>query len=814
MASTLTAGNDGATGRGFSDGSLGAAFGTMSPATLAGVTVNSLFTDPTYFPGQIALFTPPGTASSLSSVDLKINGSTFSNAGQTDYGSFVQTVFTSGGFTFGNGVGYTIDSVGGAPASPNITSASTVPNLIGTKLAHTVTIDKTAASMAITGGADSADFEVTGTTGLRFVGDALSATAGNLVVEVTVTDTDGLTVSQTITVPVKYILYVGGKTWSRAGATTTTNVSLTDLTGGIASAPAENDYVVVMQGIGSNADRAVATTSGYTELADIYANGTTYDANLGVDAKFMGSTPDTTVTIGSSGSANDAQAAWIMVFRGVDLTTPMDVAVVTATGTGTANPNPGAITPITTGSVGVFSGAQAAATAAALTSSDLTAFASVNQADTNDIAVGAGYIEWSGSGAMDPAVFGGGSNNSANSWAAVSIALRPAYTSGGGPATYNETLAESTTAAQSATTTATFPNTRSETVASAASEAVSLAAPTTLSESLTASDDQSAALTHQPALAETMTAAESSSTSATFASALSESGTVEESATTTATFASGASESIAGNESAGSGATLLSARSEDVAANENAAAGSVIPASVDEAASADEAASTAHDAASTLTEAISAAESSAASSSIDASLDESIEAGEESTASVEGGAVTYDETLSEAVTAGESAATVATLAAARSEALTSAASQSAAAIMQAARSESLTPGDASQNASIMGVSVNEQATASAAQSIAAIFTYALSEPVAANDDEAVVLSIDEAIEEAAGAADAYEGEGGNQLPPSTARTIIDAHGSRIIIGGPSERMIGGGASDRTILTAAGSRTIKSVVSGR
>lgn len=52
------------------------------------------------------------------------------------------------------------------------------------------------------------------------------------------------------------------------------------------------------------------------------------------------------------------------------------------------------------------------------------------------------------------------------------------------------------------------------------------------------------------------------------------------------------------------------------------------------------------------------------------------------------------------------------------------------------------------------------------------------------------------------------------MPPSTARTIIDAHGSRIIIGGPSERIIGEGASDRTILTAAGSRTIKSVVSGR
>lgn len=407
--------------------------GSLSPNTFGGFTCSALITGVTA--GRVTVAFSGDATAFLTGQSIVINGTTYSTitGGPSFDGSVtsIEWAYAPGNFNTTPGSNeYTISIGAGGPANPNITSPSTVPNLIGTKLAHTVTIDKTAASMAITGGADSADFEVTGTTGLRFVGDALSDTAGNLVVEVTVTDTDGLTATQTITVPVKYILYVGGKTWSRAGATSTTNVSLTDLTGGIASAPAENDYVVVMQGIGSNADRAVATTSGYTELADIYANGTTYDANLGVDAKFMGSTPDTTVTIGSSGSANDAQAARIMVFRGVDLTTPMDVAVVTATGTGTAKPNPGAITPITTGSVGVFSGAQAAATAAALTSSDLTAFASVNQADTNDIAVGAGYIEWSGSGAMDPAVFGGGSNNSANSWAAVSIALRPAYAGG------------------------------------------------------------------------------------------------------------------------------------------------------------------------------------------------------------------------------------------------------------------------------------------------------------------------------------------------------------------------------------------------
>jgi len=459
--------------------------GSLSPDTFGGFTCTVLATG--FTAGRISASFSGDATAFLAGKAISVNGTAYSTiaSGPTyDSGSnttSIEWAYAPGNFSTTPGSNeYTIDIGAGGPASPNITSPSTVPNLIGTKLAHTITADKTIASTAITGGADAAEFEINGTAGLRFAGDANSDTAGSYVVEVTITDTDGLTASQTITVPVKYILYVGGKTWSRAGATTTTNVSLTDLTGGVASAPAENDYVVVMQGIGSNADRAVATTSGYTELADIYANGTTYDANLGVDAKFMGSTPDTTVTIGSSGSANDAQAARIMVFRGVDLTTPMDVAVVTATGTGTAKPNPGAITPITTGSVGVFSGAQAAATAAALTSSDLTAFASVNQADTNDIAVGAGYIEWSGSGAMDPAVFGGGSNNSANSWAAVSIALRPAYTSGG-PAAVTPNNAAHTHTASSPTLSAKSSVTANSAAHSQTATSPSLAAQATIS---------------------------------------------------------------------------------------------------------------------------------------------------------------------------------------------------------------------------------------------------------------------------------------------------------------------------------------------
>lgn len=317
---------------------------------------------------------------------------------------------------------------------PVITSASTVENLVNTTLAHTITATKTIASTAIIGGTDAALFEINGTAQLRFVGNGLSAALGNRQVQVRVTDTDGMTVDQTITVPVKAIIFKGIKVYSRAGATTTATSSLTDfanpLTGATGIPAAIGDTVIVIPAIGSNADRDMIITSGYTELADHYVNGTTYDANIGAFLKQL-SAADTTVTFGSSGSANDAQGGVLLLFRGVDPTTPLDVALVPGGGTGTGKPNPEPITPVTVGAVGVFGGAQAAATAVNLTSSDLTAFRQVIQADTNDIAVGAGFIEWSGSGAIDPAVFGGGSSVAANSWASVSFALRPAWVATG-----------------------------------------------------------------------------------------------------------------------------------------------------------------------------------------------------------------------------------------------------------------------------------------------------------------------------------------------------------------------------------------------
>jgi hypothetical protein len=106
----------------------------------------------------------------------------------------------------------------------------------------------------------------------------------------------------------------------------------------------------------------------------------------------------------------------------------MDATPTYATGSGTDNrPNPAAITPVTAGAWIVCCGGGAAAAGTTLyTAAYLTNLLTYNGADTNDGTVGSGYYTGWTSGAYDPAVFGGGSVNAANSWGATTLALRPA----------------------------------------------------------------------------------------------------------------------------------------------------------------------------------------------------------------------------------------------------------------------------------------------------------------------------------------------------------------------------------------------------
>jgi hypothetical protein len=202
---------------------------------------------------------------------------------------------------------------------------------------------------------------------------------------------------------------------------------------GAQAALQQGDVVVCVYAASGTADLAMSTSStGWTELAEAYANGTV-DTNLAVYYKVMGATPDTGfVAVGPTGN-NNATIATAFAFRGVD-SSVLDIAFSghSATGTTSTRPNAPAITPVTAGAWIFVAGAgsTAAVAGAAFTNpGDLSAatnhFRSGNHAETNDCAIGAGIkTDWA-SGAFDAAAWTGGAANADASWAAMVLALKP-----------------------------------------------------------------------------------------------------------------------------------------------------------------------------------------------------------------------------------------------------------------------------------------------------------------------------------------------------------------------------------------------------
>jgi hypothetical protein len=197
---------------------------------------------------------------------------------------------------------------------------------------------------------------------------------------------------------------------------------------------AQGDVVVCVYASSGTADAAMSTSSsGWTEVHEGYANGTSNDTNLALYYKVMGGTPDTSfVGVGPTGSSNGTIGT-AFAFRGMDASV-LDVTFVAgshfATGTASTRPNAPSITPVTAGAWILVAGAGAAAAGSAFTNpGDLSAttnhFRSSNHAEAIDIAVGVGLkTDWA-SGAFDPAAWTGGAANAGDSWAAIVIALKP-----------------------------------------------------------------------------------------------------------------------------------------------------------------------------------------------------------------------------------------------------------------------------------------------------------------------------------------------------------------------------------------------------
>ena len=236
----------------------------------------------------------------------------------------------------------------------------------------------------------------------------------------------------TQTVDLQYIPpeYVGSvkDAWIGTGDRT---ISLTGLTGGLSSAPQEGDIVVIAYGIGTatvDVDVAV-TTSGYTEVADLYPGGS-WSANLGVFYKVMGSTPDTSVVLTSTGASTRQASAVIHVWRYIYSANPIDVYTTTTSTAVSGIIDPPDITPTAPGAIILGIGATSASTSNTIIQGrSLSNFVYAQLEDTGlgsdtECDTGIGYTRWV-SGTYAPPQWVGGGGVSGDSMSAVSLALRP-----------------------------------------------------------------------------------------------------------------------------------------------------------------------------------------------------------------------------------------------------------------------------------------------------------------------------------------------------------------------------------------------------
>lgn len=233
--------------------------------------------------------------------------------------------------------------------------------------------------------------------------------------------------------------FVGGTTTGTSGGVTSYTVNLSGtLTGGTDSSPAAGDIVIVASGYGyaTSVARSTPTCTGnnggaYTAAHTGLWASDSWDTFYATLYKIQGSTPDTQLTITKDSTASYAGNTAVHVWRGVDTSTPLDVAPVTATGTNGSRLNAPAITPITSGAVILAMGGgplwNATGAIPAFPSGMSNGIGSNVNGTTCDFYMMVASYEWS-AGSYDPAAVtgGGGADDANGSWAGCTLALRPA----------------------------------------------------------------------------------------------------------------------------------------------------------------------------------------------------------------------------------------------------------------------------------------------------------------------------------------------------------------------------------------------------
>lgn len=197
----------------------------------------------------------------------------------------------------------------------------------------------------------------------------------------------------------------------------------TDLTVTLPGTTAANDIVIAMSQShsGDTTDSGTVSTSGYTNVVDL-----NYGTNRRTRAywKAMGGSPDASVTFNGTDNSIRGLAGVVLVFRGVNTSTPIDATTTTATGVGGA-PDCPSITPTNNNcAIVACAGSDGLdATFSAPTNYSTPVFTSVDVSIDAQMAASYRILVGGAGSPENPSSFTGWG---AANWGAGTIALRPA----------------------------------------------------------------------------------------------------------------------------------------------------------------------------------------------------------------------------------------------------------------------------------------------------------------------------------------------------------------------------------------------------
>lgn len=225
------------------------------------------------------------------------------------------------------------------------------------------------------------------------------------------------------------ISFVGSAVNSSAG--NAANPQSVDISG---LSVAANDLILVAAAVGDTANNGIAAPSGYSRVPGVAATLYQNDINdTNLDLYYLiAAGGETAVQWAPVGGANGANAVVVMVFRGVDTTTPFDTNASTTGGISSATADPpshdwsgaaGGWT-VLAASVGHTGGNTASAT---FPTGYTTNAAQRAHDDTIDVWVGMGYktspADPEDPGTLTPSPIGTAADNA---WAAVTMSLKEA----------------------------------------------------------------------------------------------------------------------------------------------------------------------------------------------------------------------------------------------------------------------------------------------------------------------------------------------------------------------------------------------------